>query len=532
MGHQPKLHPGVWLTSHLTTLESEQSLLARSVGVANHDAMEENVCRERSRMPLSQLTTYVAKCKLCVELNARCVYREPGIKLDAGDKLILERLSHIEDMLQSAMTSAHINVNPMKQAAHTVTSPTASTSTADDTSTRRISCSVALENNRLNGLGTWDSVNISTMPKGHTTPALNLLQWPLIRDLVSQPLDPQVLVEMEMARPPINLPHFPRPDMANTAVYASSYFDLVNVWYACVNPNAWTNHYHEATSVGFIQGADSCLVMLVLALGAAAHGGSISRHPHNAEPRGIDYFASAWKIIPNLAIRNDIPAIQCHILAAAYLFYLVRPLEAWNMITVASTKLQLVLAVPDRVPISQRELLVRLFWDTLLAESDLLAELELPHSGVVNFEDAVGLPGPFPDVEGEYTSKDELWYFLAEIALRRLLNRVSHLLYVKTPTTVPTSKLARVTAELDFQLSQWYEGLPRPIKFPMSTLSSGSPGQICLRLRYFACRTIIFRPYVFAVLSDENAVANPVVKENCRKCLEACLRQIDNVAAQ
>ncbi|KAH0387836.1 hypothetical protein KCU92_g1258, partial [Aureobasidium melanogenum] len=486
------------------------------------------ICRSRK----SRCDGGKPRCKLCVELDARCVYREPGIKLDAGDKLILERLSHIEEMLQSAMTSAQMSVNVTKAAAHVGTSPTASTSTTDDTAARRISCSVALENNRLNGLGTWDSsVNISTMPKGHTTPALNLLQWPLIRDLVSQPLDPQVLVEMEMSRPPINLPHFPRPDMVNTAVYASSYFDLVNVWYACVNPNAWSAHYRDATSVGFIQGADSCLVMLVLALGAAAHGGSISRHPHNVEPCGIDYFASAWKIIPNLAIRNDIPAIQCHILAAAYLFYLVRPLEAWNMITSASTKLQLVLGVPDRVPAMHRELLVRLFWDTLLAESDLLAELELPHSGIVNFEDIVGLPGPFSDVEGEYTSKDELWYFLAEIALRRLLNRVSHLLYVKTPTTAPTSKLARVTAELDFQLSQWYEGLPAPIKFPMTTISSGSPGQVCLRLRYFACRTIIFRPYVFAVLSDENAVADPVVRENCRKCLEACLRQIDNVSA-
>ncbi|KAI5249028.1 hypothetical protein E4T43_01154 [Aureobasidium subglaciale] len=486
------------------------------------------ICRSRK----SRCDGGKPRCKLCIELDARCIYREPGIKLDAGDKLILERLSHLEDMLQSAMTSAHMNSNNITRTApQTGTSPTASTSTADDASTRRISCSVALENNRLNGLGTWDSVNISTMPKGHTTPALNLLQWPLIRDLISQPLDPQVLVEMEMSRPPINLPHFPRPDMANTAVYASSYFDLVNVWYACVNPHAWPNHYREATSVGFIQGADSCLVLLVLALGSAAHGGSISRHPHNGEPRGIDYFASAWKIIPNLAIRNDIPAVQCYILAAAYLFYLVRPLEAWNMITIASTKLQLVLGVPDRVHTSQRELLVRLFWDTLLAESDLLAELELPHSGIVNFEDIVGLPGPFSDVGGEYTSKDELWYFLAEIALRRLLNRVSHLLYVKTPTTAPTSKLARVTAELDFQLSQWYGGLPQPIKFPMTTQTADSPGQVCLRLRYFACRTIIFRPYVFAVLSDENAVSDPVVRENCRKCLEACLRQIDNVSA-
>jgi hypothetical protein len=238
------------------------------------------------------------------------------------------------------------------------------------------------------------------------------------------------------------------------------------------------------------------------------------------------------KIIPSLAIRNDVPAVQCHILAAAYLFYLVRPLEAWNMVTIASTKLQLILGLPDRVSTSQKELVVRLFWDTLLAESDLLAELELPHSGIVNFEDIVGLPGPFFETEEGPTSKDELWYFLAEIALRRLLNRVSHLLYVKTPTTVPTSKLERVTAELDFQLSQWHEGLPQPIKFSMTASSTDSPGQICLRLRYFACRTIIFRPYVFAVLSDETAINDAVVKENCRKCLGACLRQIDNVSAQ
>lgn len=481
---------------------------------------------------LRVLITYEARCKLCAELDARCVYREPGIKLDAGDKLILERLSHIEDMLQSAMASVHVGANAAKSAGHVGTSPAASTSTVDDAPTRRISCSVALENNRLNGLGTWDSVNISTMPKGHTTPALNLLQWPLIRDLVSQPLDPQVLVELEMNRSPMSLPRYPQPDMANSAVFASSYFDLVNVWYACVNPHAWPGHYREATAMGFAQGANSCLVLLVLALGCAAHGGSISKLPQDGDPRGIDYFASAWKIMPNLSLRNDIPSVQCHILAAAYLFYLVRPLEAWNMLTNASTKLQLVLGIPDRVPAAYRELTVRLYWDTLLAESDLLAELELPHSGIVSYEDMIGLPGPFADAEGEYASKDELWYFLPEIALRRLLNRVSHLLYVKTPTTAPTSKLERVTAELDFQLSQWYEGLPHPIRFPKTKLPTDSPAQVCLRLRYFACRTIIFRPYVFAVLSDENAVNDIVVRENCRKCLEACLRQIDNVSAQ
>ena len=33
------------------------------------------------------------------ELNADCVYQEPGIKLDAGDKMILEQLDRIEAFL-------------------------------------------------------------------------------------------------------------------------------------------------------------------------------------------------------------------------------------------------------------------------------------------------------------------------------------------------------------------------------------------------------------------------------------------------
>ncbi|GKZ39035.1 hypothetical protein AbraIFM66950_011693, partial [Aspergillus brasiliensis] len=41
------------------------------------------------------------RCQLCVDLDADCVYREPGIKLDAGDKLIIEKLNRIEVLLQS-----------------------------------------------------------------------------------------------------------------------------------------------------------------------------------------------------------------------------------------------------------------------------------------------------------------------------------------------------------------------------------------------------------------------------------------------
>jgi hypothetical protein len=231
------------------------------------------------------------------------------------------------------------------------------------------------------------------------------------------------------------------------------------------------------------------------------------------------------------------------VLAAAYLFYLVRPLEAWTLLSSTSTKLQLLLSGPGRVPAEERELLERIYWNALLFESDLLAELDLPHSGIVQFEESVGLPGGFAEfqhyehmdedngLENGIVGRDELWYFLAEIALRRLLNRVSQLIYSKD-CVAAMSALEPVVAELDFQLGQWYESLPAALQFPYDRELLADPVQTVLRLRYFACKTIIFRPYILAVLDNEQAALDPGVRENCRKCLDAAIRQLDHITAQ
>lgn len=141
------------------------------------------------------------------------------------------------------------------------------------------------------------------------------------------------------------------------------------------------------------------------------------------------------------------------------------------------------------------------------------------------------MPGGFEAESDEPAGEDDLWYFLAEIALRRLLNRVSHLLYTNsTPGGIPPS-LDGLVAELDYQLTQWYEGLPLGIQFPHGLAQLSDPVQTVLRLRFWACRTIIYRPYILAVLRDESAAMDQNVQENCRKCLEACLRQLENIKA-
>ncbi|CAJ2513886.1 Uu.00g020050.m01.CDS01 [Anthostomella pinea] len=487
------------------------------------------VCRSRK----SRCDGTKPKCKLCTELGADCIYREPGIKLDAGDKLILERLNRIESLLQINLANSHPNAMQL-----THDSPPISNGTGlsgDNVITVQNSSGNFVSIIPSGGLGTWTNhtpgTNISTMPKIHTNAALHLLQWPLIRDLVQRPYDPQIILQLEMAREPLHsLAKTPCVDLSNTNAYIEAYFDRVNIWYACVNPFTWRSHYRTALSTGFREGPESCIVLLVLALGQASLRGSISRVVPQEDPPGLQYFTAAWSLLPGMMTSNSVLAAQCHLLAAAYLFYLVRPLEAWNLLCTTSSKLQLLLMTPTRVPEDQRELSERIYWNALLFESDLLAELDLPHSGVVQFEENVGLPGGFQGEESEAVGRDDLWYFLAEIALRRLLNRVSQLIYSKD-SMASTTSLEPVVAELDFQLTQWYESLPLALQFPFTRAALPDPVQTVLRLRFFACRTIIYRPYILAVLDNEQAVLDPSVRESCHKCLEASIRQLEHISA-
>ncbi|KAL4916885.1 hypothetical protein BDW62DRAFT_92437 [Aspergillus aurantiobrunneus] len=487
------------------------------------------------------------KCQLCTDLDAECVYREPGIKLDAGDKLIIERLTKIEELLQTSLATqnAHFQLPS--------TSPATSNDTnigADDAVAKSSSHLVVPRvTTAIVGLGSWTTppTSISTMPKVHTTPALNLLNWPLIRDLVARPYNPQTLLQLEMAREPLRMASPVAFDLSRAPAYIESFFRRVNVWYACVNPYTWPRYYSTAVSLCFREGPESCATLLVLALGCAAQYGSIALISTERDPPGLSYFMAAWNLLPSVIMRNSVVATQCILLAAAYLFYLVRPLEAWTLLSNVSMKLQLLFGNPSRVPVQWRELSVRVYWNALLYESDLLAELDLPHSGIVNFEELVDLPGEFDedgdDDEDEDDSdestgeqlvspggRDEIWYFLAEIALRRLLNRVSHMIYQKDNILTVTS-LAPIVSELDFQLSQWYEGLPEPVRFPLSHAPLSHPVQTVLRLRYFACRTIIYRPYILAIFDNEQAFGDPWVRECCRRCLEATLYQLESITS-
>ncbi|KAM3566159.1 hypothetical protein ARSEF4850_000904 [Beauveria asiatica] len=160
------------------------------------------------------------------------------------------------------------------------------------------------------------------------------------------------------------------------------------------DPYACKADYRTALSKGLRGGPESCIMLPVLALGQASLGEHIARLPRGRDPPGLSYFSAARSLLPGMLTRNSAAATQCQLLAAAYLFYLARPLEAWSLLGSASAKLQLLLMAPGGGG-HQTELVRRIYRNTLLFESDLLAELDLPHSGAAQFEGHVGLPGGF-----------------------------------------------------------------------------------------------------------------------------------------
>jgi hypothetical protein len=253
--------------------------------------------------------------------------------------------------------------------ATTIDSPVPTIATGDDEPPRPKRNSIAPGSGlpNANGFGSlFNPAAQSSMPRNHTTPALNLLHWPKIRDLVSQRWDPQILVQLETHREPLFFGHPRTLDFTNAHIYAEAYFKRVNVWYACVSPFSWNRYYHKAQSQSFREGPESCMALLVLALGCASTTGSISQLPQNTELPGYPYFLAAWAIMPSLLVRPDILAAQCQILAAAYLFYAVRPLEAWNVLASTSMKLQLLLN--GTMPAGAKQLSERVFWNALLFE--------------------------------------------------------------------------------------------------------------------------------------------------------------------
>ncbi|KAK9351528.1 hypothetical protein V1523DRAFT_457450 [Lipomyces doorenjongii] len=509
------------------------------------------VCRARK----SKCDGAQPKCRLCNDLNAECVYRERGLKLDARDKLILEKLEQIESILQSSLEKEQLQTQIIKQLGpqqrqlqenfqEQQTHHLSSIITDGSDHCQRFSISTLAQSSPelspksaafgRDKLSSTHREHVFSIPEHHSTPWFHLVRHPKIAQFLSS--SPASLVSpltLETNRPPLQLNPNVLLDLSHIQPFVTSFFKNVNPFYAIVSPFSWQSYYRIALSRGFRAGPESIIVLLVLALGEAGMEESLTLCRPNSPIPGLKFFASSWPLITNILISNSIIDAQALMLTSAYLFYLVRPLEAWTILSATCMKIRAIIATtpPETLPHDEKEQFERIFWNALVFESDLLAELDLPHSGIELHEDDIGLPSGFistPENASLAPGTDDLWYFLAGIAIRRLLNRVHHMLYSKT-TEMPISSYHPIVEELDFQLIQWYENLPTVLRFSFERRQLDNRFATVLRLRYFACQSIIWRVYVEVALGNEDLLRDPRIRMGASKCVEACLRQIEDL---
>ncbi|OJD11865.1 hypothetical protein AJ78_07452 [Emergomyces pasteurianus Ep9510] len=310
----------------------------------------------------------------------------------------------------------------------------------------------------------------------------------------------------------------------------AAFSEKIHVWYPILEPS-FSDGFARSTADLHFNSSNSCLSLLVVAIGSLAKHHSITT-ALNERP-DAPYIEAALAFLPTVMIESSVRALQCLILFSVYYLCLLKPYQAHDYILTASLKAQNLLRSGSLEP-QQLEFARRSFWSILLIETELAVQLDLVDSGIWKHENDISLPSgdetwnyglsspsngyansPKSAVSSESISDEVLSYLLAEIAMRRMLQRCT----VSISNTI-NGKLVYapiIAAELELQLEQWYEYLPAPLRWNRFNAIDNSSTSTCkfLRTQYYAYKTSIFWPAVYQAI--ESGVSDDDLLEYCQK---------------
>lgn len=336
-----------------------------------------------------------------------------------------------------------------------------------------------------------------TMAFRHTTAAHKILLWPVIQSTMKDTpefIAVQDPVAIEAARS--DYEHTAKvPDLAITAELVEAYLTYFHILQPILDESVLRRSAANIVLNDLREDLGSSVLLFVMAIGALC-----LNYDHRT------YFFTARRIL-SASSRICLERVQCHLLSAMYFAQLIRPLDSWREIASACSLIMVVIFLPgDGLSADLRR---RAFWSALILESDLLAELDLPPSGITRYENEVSLPF---QIQEDGVDDSVRFHFLAHIACRRLLNRVHGELYTNRFS-------AQVAKELDFQILSWRKALPQQLQWDDNEMPSISINNARLRMKYYAARYVIHRPFVQAAL-----IGHPPQQKEIEICLENTLK--------
>ncbi|KAH0559908.1 hypothetical protein GP486_003572 [Trichoglossum hirsutum] len=428
--------------------------------------------------------------------------------------------------------------------------------------------------------------SVSSVPSRRITAAHKLLLWPAIREILDNAgidtakdlgplqrdgtqwlvrilqresnraglpsdanLESRPFVGMQTTRtgPRVVFPELSAEHMQNVS---SVYFNTFNFLYPLLDRELfYAQALHKVTTEGFGEGdTESVIALLVLALGQCALDGSVGE-PIAGDPGEHSGIRGGTKERPpGLSLFNE---------ARRRMGYLMTQCELENVQIFS-------LAADEDIDWSTRrgDHIKRAYWHCVLMENGLTLELDLPGTGICEYEDVI----PPPDFDGPYSFQDMMesershykYHFLAQMALKKLYSRIQSTMY---DSSVNGSEKAddydgppvSVIRELARQLDSWRELLPTPLQWsddktyemPQSSthqaqsttsalfvpddysmsVTNGYSLDILvavLRTRFYLLKYIIYRPFIYKALHYPDRMTAEDIN-NCKICLKACL---------
>lgn len=322
---------------------------------------------------------------------------------------------------------------------------------------------------------------------------------------------------------------------------SNAYFDTFNRVYPFIDRDHYfLNTLAVVVREGFGYDIESCLVLNVMALGcmglkAFEDGGfdnpyqdpttPLIRHIMDEEIPGLSFFNEARKRVGFCMCERDIQSCQYYLSSAVFYAQLMRPVDEWMMTNRAAVACAAFWKCsPEPLDEWLADMQSRLFWSALILETVIIQELELPSSGLKEFEDVVPLPKfttyPYIGSTRARNTDDSFYHyhFLAQIAHRIILTRVRDELYFSNPSFT-------LAEELSHQLEQWRAKLPPTLHFaeddPEPVFANPADAVIVglLQARYRISNFHLGRPFLYKALLHPSLVGENDLKM-CSKALQ------------
>lgn len=248
---------------------------------------------------------------------------------------------------------------------------------------------------------------------------------------------------------------------------------------------------------------------------------------------GLAYYAKAAEILGDQGDGNDLVHAQMFLLAGLYKGQLARVKESMSWISMAGRAIMMLLdryklynenywtAYGDtrkqyekgqaRIRDKRHSLIVLASWTCLQLESDILAELRLPSSGIQTIENMLLMPHNMPDKEEEsyegiqqaqQESNDKeaydniLMYYTAQTFLRKRLNQIHKEMYGDQCLNQTIPQVREMLSGHEETLGNWRKTLPPALRW--NDLDPPPPDILDARLRakFWGARYVSNRPFL------------------------------------